>query len=268
VNGIRPVNLSATHVVGRAAKATGQPISVPTAPAVAELANWEQENYELTANGALTLGFPVASVRAGVKSQVLIFGTSRWKDVDSDDGHVYRYGVSLRVVVQIRDYKGDGSLTIPVVAAKVQLETAKATAGLVVRGYKGALQLPSWESFDMASYADYRSAVSEIQKTITSDEQNIEPELLATTAASAGVPAAGQGIGVVWALDAISHGESLDEALRTLGRHTEDDAVRGAVRGVYAERVGLDVTVNPDRDAQENAREELHGIHVSHGRWF
>jgi hypothetical protein len=261
-NIIMPVNLSATHVAG-VVGTEGQAEEVPAAPAAEELDNWQQENYDMSVNGALSLGFPVASVDARVKSQVLVFGVSRWKDVESASGHVYRYGVSLRAVIQIRDYKADGSLTIPVVAAKVQLEGAKATASLVVRGYKGKLALPHWDSFDVTSFGEYQKAISAIQDQITSDAENMEPELLATTAGAALSPRATSGVGTVVALDAISRGETLDDALRELAKHTQDDDVVSTVKNIYTQRIGG--AGPPDPEMQQQARDELHGIHLSHG---
>lgn len=37
----------------------------------------------------------------------------------------------------VSDIKGGGALTLPVVAAKVELDGARASAQLMVRGYKG-----------------------------------------------------------------------------------------------------------------------------------
>jgi hypothetical protein len=65
-----------------------------------------------------------------------MLGTSRWKDIVSG-AHTYRFGVALRAIVVISDIKGDGTLTLPVVAAQVELEGARASAQLLVRGYKG-----------------------------------------------------------------------------------------------------------------------------------
>jgi hypothetical protein len=259
---ITPVNLSATHVASVVGN-QGQAEEPPAPPEAADLDNWQQENYNLSVDSALTLGFAVAGVDATTRSQVLVFGIARWKDVESTSGQVYRYGVSLRAVVEVRDYKGDGSLTIPLVAAKVQLEGAKATASLVVRGYKGTITLPHWESFDVASYGEYQKAISSVQDQITSDSGNIVPELLATTAGSALIPRPTSAVGTVLALEAISRGDSLNDALRDLARHTQDDEVQSTVRKVYNERVnGGD---SPDPEMRQRARDDLHGIHLSHG---
>jgi hypothetical protein len=273
-----PVNTSAEHVVGLVASAGGrgtppqpqaakvEPPAVPPAPEPTALTNWEQEQYELSSTAALTLGFPVATVDASVKSQVLIFGMSRWRDVTSD-GEIYRYGVSVRVLVHIRDYKADGSLTIPIVAAKVEIEHAVAQAQLLVRGYKGSdLALPAWGSFNVSAYSDYQKAVSEIQSKLSASE-DLEPQLLATTALKATVGEAEQSLGSVLALEAISHGESLQDALAHLVK-VEDEQVLAAVRHTYSGRVTGDEATKPDGAEKAAARSDLHGFHVNHGTWL
>jgi hypothetical protein len=78
-----------------------------------------------------------------------------------------------------------------VVAANVELENARASAQLMVRGYVGSDVgglLPTWQSFGVDSCAQYMTAVSTLQKAILSDAANIQPELLATTVSPARVP--------------------------------------------------------------------------------
>ena len=78
----------------------------------------------LDAGVAASLGFPVGSLTASSKHQSLLFGVSRWVDLDTADGHVYRFGVALRALVTVTQVQGDGALTLPVVAAKGKLERA------------------------------------------------------------------------------------------------------------------------------------------------
>jgi hypothetical protein len=104
--------------------------------------------------------------------------------------------------IVISDIKGSLGLTLPVVAAKVELEGAPATAQLFVRGYKGddlADLLPSWQTFGENSYAQYMKAVSDMQKKIMADNgKNIQPELVATTVLSSTVPPAAVAVGTVY----------------------------------------------------------------------
>jgi hypothetical protein len=108
------------------------------------------------------LGEPVSQVIASKQSVgvirtedsqlALMFGAARWKDVASGE-HSYRFGVALRALVVVSDIKVSGALTLPVVAAKVELEGARASAQLMVRGYVGSdlgALLPTWQSFGVA----------------------------------------------------------------------------------------------------------------------
>jgi hypothetical protein len=143
-----------------------------------------------------------------------MFGTSRWTDIASG-GHTYRFGVALRAIVVVSDIKGDGALTLPVVAAKVELEGARASAQLLVRGYKGSGLgdlLPAWQTFGVDSYGQYMTAISALQKQIMKDAGNIQPELLATTVVSRKVPAPGVAVGTGYGLHAIAEGATLAHA--------------------------------------------------------
>ena len=165
--------------------------AVPAAPAAGDLGNWSQESYSLSVSAAASLGFPVGNLAASVQRDALMFGSSRWIDVVAGE-HTYRFGVALRALVVVSDIRGGGALALPVVAAKVELDGARASAQLMVRGYKGSDLgglLPTWQSFGVESYAQYMSAVSDLQKAIMGDAGNIQPELLATTVVSPKIPA-------------------------------------------------------------------------------
>jgi len=182
--------------------------------------------------------------------------------------HTYRFGVALRAIVVVSDIKGSGALTLPVVAAKVELEGARASAQLLIRGYKGnALGdlLPAWQSFGVDAYGQYMKSVSDLQKAIMGDEQNVQPELLATTVASGPVPPVGEAIGSVYALHAIAEGAALAHALDKLG--TNDSAISGAAKALYQSRIGDDERAVPDTQQRQDALDELQGFHLSRS-WF
>lgn len=179
-----PVNMSIEDV--HAAAGLDPSANEPAVPTADQLDNWSQEAYSLSVNAAANLGFPVGNITASYQRDALMFGSSRWIDVASGE-HTYRFGVALRAIVVISDIKGGGALTLPVVAAKVELEGARASAQLLVRGYKGSAlgeMLPAWQTFGVDSYGQYMLAISALQKQIMEDAGNIQPELLATTAVS------------------------------------------------------------------------------------
>lgn len=108
--------------------------TVPAAPDAGDLDNWSQKAYSLSVSAAANLGFPAGNFTASFQRDALMFGSSRWVDVVGGQ-HTYRFGVALRAIVVVSDIKGSGALTLPVVAAKVELEGARASAQLLVRGY-------------------------------------------------------------------------------------------------------------------------------------
>src|SRR5215469_14139158 len=250
-----PVNMSVEDVHAAAGLAPGT--AAPTAPDANELDNWAQEAYSLSVSAAANLGFPLGSITAGGQRDVLMFGTSRWIDVASGE-HTYRFGVALRAIVVVSDVKGSGALTLPVVAAKVELEGARASAQLLVRGYKGNVMggmLPAWQTFGVDSYSQYMTAISALQKQIMEDAGNIQPELLATSVFSPKVPAPGAAVGTVYALHAIAEGATLAHALDKLG--TDDGDTMGAVKAHYRSVIGDDDRAVPSSQQQQDARDQL-----------
>ena len=194
-----PVSISAEGLK----TVTGIPGAVPGAiPGVPEdgsqLPILQQESYQMQASLAAKLGFPIASMSTDDKLIVMLYGVTRHADV-VDNGHTYRYGAAIRVLLEIYSEELDGDLTLPVVAAKAQLGAVSASAQLLVYGYVGDLaqELPSWQSFDVNSYADYLKAVSAVQRQVFRDTAKIRPVLLSSTLAwalrppGAGEPRAG-----------------------------------------------------------------------------
>lgn len=260
---LMPVNYSAEHEAACLTAGKGQP---PETPGVDQLADWSHETYALDSSVAARLGFPIGDVSLTFRRQSLLFEVSRWLDVDSADGHIYRFGVALRALIIVTENKGDAALTLPAVAAKVELNQAQASAQLLIRGYKGdslGSMLPKWNSFGVDSYADYMSRVSDIQDKVMSDADNIAPQLLATTLPAPTVPPSGASVGAVYALQAIAHGASLTHALDKL--HTDNHVVHDAVRSTYLSRIGADEGEVPDEESREAARRDLYGTHLTHG---
>ncbi|MGN6561475.1 MAG: hypothetical protein ACTHMU_02340 [Thermomicrobiales bacterium] len=259
---LMPVNFSAADAHASAGLAAD--LAVPVPPAADQLNNWAQESYSMEVSAAASLGFPVGNFATSAQHQALLFGVSRWKDVTAG-GHSYRFGVALRVIIVVNEIKVDGALTLPVVAAKVELDGARATAQMLVRGYKGtqlAANLPAWQSFGVDSYAAYMKAVSDIQAIILADNAGIDPELLATTVVAPPLPSAAAAAGTVYALHAIADGLTLARALAQLENHDRD--VAATAHAVYQARLGADELAAPTPEQRTAAVEQLYGLHVGH----
>lgn len=257
---IFPVNVGLTG----AQPADALAASLPPAPAPDDLGNLEQENYQLEVNAAISLGFPIATLSSNLSHAALLLGSTRYKDVIGPDGHVYRFGVALRALIVVSSAKIDCALTAPIVAAKVQLNAAEASAQMLVQGYKGQLTLPAWQDFDLDSYSAYMKAVSDIQAKIMGNPDNIAPELLGTSVAVAPTSlSVATALGVVYALQALSHGASLSHALDKFS--VDDPQALSAIKLAYAERIGHDERARPTEVIQQDARAALLGFHLGKG---
>jgi hypothetical protein len=260
-----PVNMSVEGVHTVAGLPPGH--QMPTTPAADELGDWTQENYNVDVSVAANLGFPIGNLTGSVQHDALMFGVSRWTDVVSDK-HTYRFGVALRALVVVLDIKVSGGLTLPVVAAKVEIEGARASAQLMVRGYVGSDLgglLPTWQSFGVDSYAQYMAAVSSLQKVILSDAANIQPELLATSVFSRNAPDPEEAVGSVYGLYAIADGATLAHALDKL--KVDDPDIAQAVKTLYQSTIGEDDRRVPSPQQRQNARNQLHGFQIRR-TWF
>lgn len=262
-----PLN-TALDAVAPAGGPPRAPVSLPPAPSAKDLCDWAQESYSLATSVAASLGFSVSSVHGSYSGRVLVLDSSRYVDIPQDV-HTYRFGVALRVVVEVQDISGDVALTLPTLAAKIELENVHASSHLSVRGYKGddlAALIPPWTSFGVDQYAGYMRAISEIQAKIMKNSDAIVPELLATTAHSLGDTAStsvSTAVALVYALDAIAHGLTAEDAMRRLP-HLDDDVVR-TVRKVYSDRVGADKRARPDAQQSEDAKKSIEGLRLRHG---
>jgi len=234
----------------------------PEAPKGPELRDGGQENYVLSESLAAKLGFSLGDISSAAKHQVLVFGASRWKDIQAEQ-HTFRFGTAIRAVIVVTDTKLDVDLTPAIVAANVQIGRATASATMEVRGYKGALKLPRWESFDVESHGKYQECISDLQDKLLGVDADLDPELLATTAAESAIPAVAPSIGLLYALSMISHGGSLLHALEHL--RSEDADVLRTIRSVYAARVGTNERVEPDAGQTRDARADLGGYQLNRG---
>jgi hypothetical protein len=105
--------------------------------------------------------------------------------VSDANGETYRFGVAVEATIHVTVDHFEGGLTLPTVAANVQLGYSAASSDLAVRGYAfgpaKTVAVPPWGSFSVDSYADFQKAVDAIVSSVLFDNDNIQPVLLATT---------------------------------------------------------------------------------------
>jgi hypothetical protein len=166
----------------------GNSIAIPTSGG--DLDQLAQEQYNLNEQLALSLGYSMFNFGENAHHVLLVFQASRFKDV-SFNNETYRFGVAIESTIAVTTNDFKGGLTLPVIAANVELNFASASSELSVRGYlpksASAPALPTWGSFDVGSYADFQETVSKMQQSILFDDDNIRPVLLATSQMPPGV---------------------------------------------------------------------------------
>ena len=75
----------------------------------------------------------------------------------------------------------------------------------------------------------------------------------------------GEAVGLVYGLHAIADGATLAHALDKLD--VDDPDISQAVKAVYQNAIGEDDQRVPSQLQQQNARDQLHGFHLSRN-WF
>jgi hypothetical protein len=218
-----------------------------------------QYQFHLSFDEAASLGYAVAKLDEEHRHEVILFQAARFKDI-SQDGATFRYGTALEAIITVSVTKGDSSVTLAAVAASVQLSYANATSSLSVRGYlpQAPLMLPEWGEFDVGAYSRFQQTVTDLQSKILFDNEHIRPQLLATT-----VPESsgnyGSVLGETYALDAISHGWTAQDALARLD--SSDPDVRTAVEKAY-QSAGLADSQEPSPEERLAADDNLAKVHV------
>jgi hypothetical protein len=175
-----------------AAPAPPGPPEAAIPKAGSDLLNLAQEQYNLEASAAATLGFSVFTLKPNVQHDVLVYQVARYKDVSDTSGATFRFGIAVEATIVVTVEKFEGGITLPSVAANVQLDHSTASSDLAVRGYSfppgASVTLPAWGSFDVDSYTDFQKAVDAIVAQVLFDNDNIHPVLLATTTAPTTAP--------------------------------------------------------------------------------
>ena len=145
---------------------------------------WEQESYQLSANAAGSLGFPLWSASTDDRVSIILFGVSRYADVNTSD-HTYRYGVAVRVLIEILDVNGTAKMSLssdssPGRTQRLASQFAPDGVGLR-RQHKR--RLAGLAGLRRQSYSEYFAAITGLQKTIFDDAANMRPHAVGSTLA-------------------------------------------------------------------------------------
>ena len=119
----------------------------------------------------------------GKKETLLIVDFVQHKDIQCTDGKTQRYGVGARLFLHITKKKRGLNLTLPQLAANVELDRAQVTYTISTIGITGSSvidALPTGSNFDVENYAKVINSVDNIIRLAKDNEDGvvIEPQLL------------------------------------------------------------------------------------------
>jgi hypothetical protein len=140
--------------------------------------------YRTRAKGVFDKIANLVGLSAEATKAALVQETRRYTVIDdpADATREQVWGVAVRLAVATTSVDVNVAVTIPVVAATVELNYADARAAIDVLGYSGDFgeKLPAPTQLDVNSYAAYMTSFAVIQAQVFSDRDNQRPTLLAT----------------------------------------------------------------------------------------
>ncbi|MGQ0840023.1 hypothetical protein [Actinokineospora sp.] len=162
--------------------AVGDESSPQSAPNL-QYAQWTSSIYQLEQQAAVEAGFTLGSVKASADYRLLVIDVARSavrKIPRTRRSETWGYG--YRLLVEISDVSNVTSLTLPAIAASVELGQVKASVRLEVNGYTGSElwnELPVPRPLDVDTYKDYIAAAKRIQKAFFEHPDKALPVKLA-----------------------------------------------------------------------------------------
>src|SRR5262249_21964462 len=119
---------------GRAARGTD--IVVPKLEQLNEMQSYA---YTLTSDMAAKLSILTsASISASRAKSVHVLEWAKFVDLERDDGSVLRWGCAARLCITVSKTQGQGSMSLPFLAAEAQLGQIEASWMLNIRGARGS----------------------------------------------------------------------------------------------------------------------------------
>lgn len=235
------------------AVAPDQTCTVP--PTAEELDEFRDERYELQASAAARLGlaFLTGSVSGNRKSIVTDF--MRGAFCTSESGSRVFYGASCRLVVDVSGFSADAKLTLPVIAAQVEMGVAKAMYRLSAKGYVGKISdvLGASGDLNVENYVNMIKAIDILKGRIADDTANVRPRPLYLDVDQAEVDVeAGRrlSVGATFALSQIASGRSLKDTRSAIDWESWSPEAQGAILSTFSELLGdVDAESKPSGQA-------------------
>jgi len=229
-----------------------------------ELINWESKIYQMEVGAALDAGFTVGSIELTDTARLLVMDMVRSVTVNKNDMQEV-WGCGYRFLVEVSDIKLTGKLTLPAIAGAMEVTDLQASIRLEVKGYTGDDLwdvMPVPKPLNVDTYRDYMAAAGRIQKAFGAHPNNAKPVLLATD--SIDMLAGGitdtdldSAVLVVWSLQRITDGKSLDEASAIFARRNDnplgDQAAEVLAQTYHFVLDSIDGTLSPNPENKTRA---------------
>lgn len=231
-------------------------------PAASELGSFETSRSELRVQAAAKLGLTLLSSNVSGRRLIVVQDFYRGAFCQSEDGWRVLYGVSARLVVDLAGFEARAQLTLPAIAAQVEIGMATASYKLGARGYVGSISqvLVSPTALNVENYVALTGSIELLQKLLADDIPNLRPEPLFVD-----MPAQGSvdsdyrwSVGLVFALSQVAERQSLSSAKKAIVWETWSDEARSAIEELYLSTLRLpDSDSRPDGAMQSWARSYL-----------
>ncbi|MDQ6946462.1 MAG: hypothetical protein M3256_09350 [Actinomycetota bacterium] len=171
------------------------------------------------------------------------------------------------MVIDISGFDAKAQLTLPAMAAQVQMGVASAQYKLMARGYVGPLSevLIDPGELNVESYVKLTGAISKLQRLLADDVQNIRPVPLFVD-----LPAGGDSegdrrwaVGATFALSQIADGQSLAKSRRVMDWDSWSEEAKQAIEETYTLLVGAkDDDFQPDGAMKASAQSYLGPLRI------
>ncbi|HEU0130435.1 MAG TPA: hypothetical protein VFQ85_05515 [Mycobacteriales bacterium] len=204
---------------------------------------WSSAIYQYEYHDAVSAGFAVGSVKTKGDYRLLVLDVARTASVPDGD-RIVTWGFGYRLLVEVENAEAAGSLTLPAIAASVELGRTNATLRLEIKGYTGAdlwKVLPVPRPLNVDTHRDFLAAAEQVQKAFGDHPDNAVPVQLsavpAESIAAGGVTQveAREAVAVTMLLALAADGADQSTAARAVASYSDlDEAdVDRLTQGLY-----------------------------------
>lgn len=224
------------------------------------------ENYNLSVTQAGKLKIPVVgSISGGYNRRVVVFERAAYKPIiDADLGEL-RYGYSIRLAITVSEWKVNGKINLPFLAASAELGQIEAAWRLQVVGLAGPLideYIPEPSELDVETFFIAKQSLKNLVTAINDPNTTFTAQLLAIYRPEDSQDhsyrlAAAQS----YALGGLERRWTLQEALDRLNSNVVE--VNDMIRDTYIAFDVPEFNAKPSKEVSSKARNLLGRVAVS-----